>query len=204
MLGAPVNLLPTILKQCWYEQQQRGWKHVKQKDIIVDIVLKEGVKNVIIYGASVQASVLVSHFRMKLPDVSVSVVVSNTEGENQHCGGIRVGNIRDYFDVSQSNLVVIAASSVYHEAMESMARQIGYKNIICMEDDLLHLVVCVGHACSLKCKECANFTPHVPYDSMIYNVDTICSELDAILGCCDVEMIQIQGGNPSCIKNCQN
>lgn len=59
------------------------------------------------------------------------------------------------------------------------------------------LVVIVGQACSLRCRDCANFAPYAPSDMMKYSFEDIKKSLNIIfdnLG--GIQKVQIQGGEP--------
>ena len=59
------------------------------------------------------------------------------------------------------------------------------------------LVVVVGQRCSLKCRDCANFSPYAQKENMAYDVDSLISTLDKILGNIrKIRLLQIQGGEP--------
>ncbi|MCM1106442.1 MAG: 4Fe-4S cluster-binding domain-containing protein [Blautia sp.] len=78
---------------------------------------------------------------------------------------------------------------------------IGRKNFQNIYDKIVgaggYLVLITGQACSLKCKECANFSPYALPETLKYNVDDIISDLFKVL--CSVKkihLLQIQGGEP--------
>ena len=59
------------------------------------------------------------------------------------------------------------------------------------------LVVIVGNACSLRCKNCSNFCPHAPKENKRYRVDEIIADLKNILeNITEIRSLQIQGGEP--------
>lgn len=58
------------------------------------------------------------------------------------------------------------------------------------------MVVIVGHACSLKCKDCGNLDPYAPADTMVYSMPDIISNLDVVLSHLEIAQVQVQGGEP--------
>lgn len=59
------------------------------------------------------------------------------------------------------------------------------------------LVVSVGQACTLKCKDCGNFSPYAEKENLAYACDKIISDLKLILKACTyIKVLQIQGGEP--------
>lgn len=59
------------------------------------------------------------------------------------------------------------------------------------------LVVIVGQACSLKCKNCANFSPYAPSATKRYRLERICEDLSLIFQSCrQIRRVQVQGGEP--------
>lgn len=78
--------------------------------------------------------------------------------------------------------------SICNEMLRNITEKCGR---YCVES----LVICVGQACSLKCKECGNLAPYAPIESMHYNVDEIINDLDCFLKAIDyLCVLQIQGG----------
>jgi len=57
-------------------------------------------------------------------------------------------------------------------------------------------VVCVGHACTLRCKDCGNFTPFTPNENKIYPMDRIIEDLRIIVKHSRIQKLHIQGGEP--------
>lgn len=63
--------------------------------------------------------------------------------------------------------------------------------------DLEFLVLIVGRACNLKCKDCGNFCPDSPLQMMRYDVESIIGHLEIILKNVQyIDCLQIQGGEP--------
>jgi len=63
------------------------------------------------------------------------------------------------------------------------------------------LVVVVGQACTLKCADCANLTPYAPTESKSYDQNKINKDLKKILEVAEIDLIQIQGGEPFCYSS---
>jgi organic radical activating enzyme len=65
-------------------------------------------------------------------------------------------------------------------------------------DDIIipFLVVSVGQACNFRCKDCGNFAPFAPKDTLRYDMGTIIRDLDTIIKYARIELLQIQGGEP--------
>lgn len=68
------------------------------------------------------------------------------------------------------------------------------------------LVLVVGQACSLKCKNCANFAPYAPKEMLHYSFADIQRSLTVIWNALGgIQKVQIQGGEPFCViiwRNC--
>lgn len=63
------------------------------------------------------------------------------------------------------------------------------------------LVVCLGQACTLKCKNCANFAPYSLKENLVYDVDKVKKDLSDILRVTKyIDVLQLQGGEPFCIN----
>lgn len=59
------------------------------------------------------------------------------------------------------------------------------------------LVVVVGQACSLKCKDCGNFAPYAHKDNLVYNFEDIIAGLERVKNAgFSIDLLQIQGGEP--------
>lgn len=58
------------------------------------------------------------------------------------------------------------------------------------------MVVSVGQACSLKCKNCANLTPYCGSENKRYNVEDIIRHIGKISNVANITSLQIQGGEP--------
>ena len=59
------------------------------------------------------------------------------------------------------------------------------------------LVLVVGQACTLKCKECGTLSPYAPRNMSRYSFDLLKSNLDVLLNhACRISKLQIQGGEP--------
>lgn len=65
-----------------------------------------------------------------------------------------------------------------------------------MINDISFLVICIGHACTLRCKDCGNFTPFVPHENKLYPVDKIIRDLQIVSKFSKIKNLQIQGGEP--------
>lgn len=59
------------------------------------------------------------------------------------------------------------------------------------------LAISVGQACSLKCKDCANFAPYAKKENMRYSLESIKNGLDKLLPFFEeIDTFHIQGGEP--------
>lgn len=56
------------------------------------------------------------------------------------------------------------------------------------------MVHIVGQKCNLKCKDCCNFTPLMP--QIFYSYENQINNLKKISQCVNIELLQIQGGEP--------
>ena len=63
------------------------------------------------------------------------------------------------------------------------------------------LVVCVGQACTLKCKDCGNLSPYAPDHTKAYPVQSIIQNLKTITEYALIDILQIQGGEPFIYRN---
>ena len=59
---------------------------------------------------------------------------------------------------------------------------------------LRNIVVITGQNCSLKCKNCANFSPYLAKTIPFYPHEEICQDLQAITNECQILRLQLQGG----------
>lgn len=58
------------------------------------------------------------------------------------------------------------------------------------------LVITVGQACNLRCKNCGNFAPFAPKQTLRYDSRKIVEKLSTITKYADIRLLQIQGGEP--------
>jgi len=58
------------------------------------------------------------------------------------------------------------------------------------------IVVIVGQACSLRCKNCCNFSPYAPNTAKVYPLEEIKKNLTVLFQAAYVRKVQIQGGEP--------
>ncbi|TLD82015.1 radical SAM protein [Helicobacter sp. MIT 05-5293] len=61
-------------------------------------------------------------------------------------------------------------------------------------NELSNLVLITGQNCSLKCKNCANFSPYLAKTMPFYPYEEICQDLQAITEECRILHLGIQGG----------
>ena len=67
------------------------------------------------------------------------------------------------------------------------------------------LVVCVGQACTLKCRDCSNFSPYAKKERLLYPVNDVLEDLDNILSVSKyIDLLQIQGGEPLIYPSLEN
>ena len=59
------------------------------------------------------------------------------------------------------------------------------------------LGVCVGQACNLRCRDCANFAPYAHKENRKYRIENIKRDLEKLFLCMrEVDIFHIQGGEP--------
>ncbi len=63
-----------------------------------------------------------------------------------------------------------------------------------MKNKIRFLVLWVGTKCTLKCRDCCNLIPYL--DQKTYNVDNIINNINYITQDMEIELLQIQGGEP--------
>jgi hypothetical protein len=56
------------------------------------------------------------------------------------------------------------------------------------------VVFILGQKCTLRCRDCGNFTPYLP--QAFYDLEAICDDLAKLAGVAEVENCQVQGGEP--------
>ena len=61
---------------------------------------------------------------------------------------------------------------------------------------ITNLVAVTGQACTLRCKDCGNFSPLASSEYPLYDADDIISDLKIILKYTAIKNIQYQGGEP--------
>lgn len=77
-----------------------------------------------------------------------------------------------------------------------------FKGIIdSMKLKLPALVLSVGQACNLRCKNCANFAPHALPEMRKYPVESIIADFETLFKVVDIGLLQIQGGEPLVYKD---
>ena len=65
----------------------------------------------------------------------------------------------------------------------------------CSVDKKIHipyLVVITGQKCTLRCKDCGNFTPYLPQTH--YNINDLCDDINKFSSVARITLLQIQGG----------
>ena len=70
-----------------------------------------------------------------------------------------------------------------------------------MKLNLPGLVLSVGQACNLRCKNCANFAPHALSEMRRYSVESIIADFEALFKVANIALLQIQGGEPLVYKD---
>lgn len=63
-----------------------------------------------------------------------------------------------------------------------------------MKNRIRFLVLWVGTKCTLKCRDCCNLIPYLTQKS--YEVNDIVANIEYITENMDIEVLQIQGGEP--------
>ena len=59
------------------------------------------------------------------------------------------------------------------------------------------MAISVGQACSLKCKDCANFSPYAQKQNLRYDIEKIKDDIsNTLLYFSNIDVIHIQGGEP--------
>lgn len=111
-----------------------------------------------------------------------------------------------------SSICIIVAFSLYEEMVKDLKDK-GFENVIAYTIELDNwvnknlkklpyletriLVVCVGQACNLKCRDCANFAPYAHKENLRYKIEDIKADLDKIIPYfSEIDTLQIQGGEP--------
>lgn len=61
-------------------------------------------------------------------------------------------------------------------------------------NELRSIVVITGQNCTLKCKNCANFSPYLAKTIPFYPYEEICQDIQAITEQCQILHLQLQGG----------
>lgn len=62
------------------------------------------------------------------------------------------------------------------------------------------LVLSVGQACNLRCKNCANFAPYALPEMRKYPLESIIADFETLFKVADIDVLQIQGGEPLLYK----
>lgn len=75
------------------------------------------------------------------------------------------------------------------------------KERLFFKEQLPFLVVITGTACSLKCRDCANFIPYAPLDTRHYPLGDLKANIAKVLSAVDeITSLQVQGGEPFLYK----
>lgn len=71
-----------------------------------------------------------------------------------------------------------------------------------MKLNIPFMVLSVGQACNLRCKDCGNFAPYSPPERLRYPVETIISDFENLFKAVGrIQSLQIQGGEPLIYKD---
>lgn len=84
-----------------------------------------------------------------------------------------------------------------HKGIRSPRRALGHVVDKCRfavdrRERVPFLVVITGQKCTLRCKDCANFSPYLPQE--YYSIETVCDDFQKLARIACVSNLQIQGG----------
>ncbi len=96
---------------------------------------------------------------------------------------------------------LITGQITYKKIFYFLKRKIQYTNVFFLLKNfpsikvkLKFFVVILGHKCTLRCVDCANFCALMP--QKFYNYTDICNDIKTIAGIAKIKKLQIQGGEP--------
>jgi len=119
---------------------------------------------------------------------------------------------------SKRSVVVIGVSPLNRDKLKEKLKSCGFEEIVSYNhemDDYINnslcelpklevrsMLICVGQACNLKCKDCANFAPYAHKDNTRYPIENIKSDFDKTISYFkEIDTLQIQGGEPFLYKD---
>lgn len=94
-------------------------------------------------------------------------------------------------DAYQQNKKYLAMKTLIHMLPKSGLKDRLLKAHVYL---LRNIVVITGQNCSLKCKNCANFSPYLAKTIPFYPHEEICQDVQAITDECQILRLQLQGG----------
>lgn len=164
-------------------------------------------QDIYVYGYSNWGRNIFNKIKVLYPDKVKGIIDKNKNLK-------RLG-ILDLEQISfrKQTLVLVEFSPFMQEEIKDRLQENGLKNVLIYSneiDDYINnsllelpkleirlLAICVGQACNLKCKNCANFAPYARKDNMRYKIENIKSDLEKILSCFSkIDTFHIQGGEP--------
>lgn len=94
------------------------------------IKLVKNESNIIIYGSSARASVIIDRLRFYGIQENLFVAVTDTKASPKYCSGLRVYDAHNLTQIATNSIVLISTLEKYHNTIEEHARKLGFSNIL--------------------------------------------------------------------------
>lgn len=173
----------------------------------------EKYDSIYVYGYNNWGRNVYNKIKALYPQKKVAIIVSQMGGINKELASDKEIIELQHVMPSKKDLVILGMSPINREEFVERLQKRGIEHIIMYSheiDDFLNnslvelpklevraLIVGVGQACNLKCKNCANFAPYAHKNNMRYSIENIKADLNKTLSCFSrVDSFQIQGGEP--------
>ena len=174
----------------------------------------ETAEKIIVYGARLDAAALVEYLGENGLSQKILVAVGDVNANEASLLGHNVCDVRDLTKLGEHAVIILAVAQRHQASVEEEMRSRGFSNVIRLTTSLLQdiyqqmgypphlakvdfLVVACGQACTLRCRDCANFSPYATKETRAYPIETILQDLQTIMRhTAFINRLQIQGGEP--------
>lgn len=177
-------------------------------------------RDIFIYGYGNLGRNAYQKIKMVFPENRVRVVVTSLKKREKEAlkRGIPIISRKEMMEVrcKDNTCVVLALNPLHHEKIIENLRDMGFYHRIYDEKmdavinrkilnsggvrrilEIKFLNICVGQACNLKCRDCANFAPYAKQKNLRYDIEEILADVDKIMPFMKrVDVLHIQGGEP--------
>lgn len=173
----------------------------------------EKYNTIYVYGYNNWGRNVYNKIKALYPSKTVAIIVKrmnkNTKGVSKTKNILALEEV----NVKENAVVIIGVSPLSRDSIIENLSHCGFSDIVTYNhkiddyindklDDLPKLEVklvsiCVGQACNLKCRDCANFAPYAHKNNMRYPIEKIKRDIDRALPYFSmIDILHIQGGEP--------